>query len=155
MLHQLNSVATSAHCINQFYIHPSLKSSSHIFLRIHCVQPLLRHPYTEPHKVLSRIDKAITIYVNSRKTTASLYRVKPGHFLSETVCESPSTVSESVNDGSRNNLHFKVCDVPWAGDIISPPLMRPMSEGMKDGPLNSAVIKSVYYDLNLYTIKQN
>ncbi|GBN50159.1 Retrovirus-related Pol polyprotein from transposon 412, partial [Araneus ventricosus] len=29
-MQQLNSVATSAHCTDRFYIHPSLKSSSHI-----------------------------------------------------------------------------------------------------------------------------
>ncbi|GBO08309.1 Transposon Tf2-11 polyprotein [Araneus ventricosus] len=32
-MQQLNPLATSAHCTDRFYIHPSLKSSSHIFLR--------------------------------------------------------------------------------------------------------------------------
>ncbi|GFT24930.1 transposon Ty3-G Gag-Pol polyprotein [Trichonephila clavipes] len=30
-MQQLNPVATSAHCTDRFYIHPSLQSSSHIF----------------------------------------------------------------------------------------------------------------------------
>ncbi|GBM54012.1 hypothetical protein AVEN_215387-1 [Araneus ventricosus] len=44
-MQQLNPVATSAHCTDRFYIHPSLKSSSHIFLRVDRVQPPLRQPY--------------------------------------------------------------------------------------------------------------
>ncbi|GFU15917.1 transposon Ty3-G Gag-Pol polyprotein [Trichonephila clavipes] len=62
-MQQLNPVATSAHCTDRFYIHPSLQSSSHIFLRIDRVQPPLRQPYTEPHNVLSRTDKTIIIDV--------------------------------------------------------------------------------------------
>ncbi|GBN05424.1 Retrovirus-related Pol polyprotein from transposon 412 [Araneus ventricosus] len=38
-MQQLNPVATSAHCTDRFYIHHSLKSSSHIFLRGDRVQP--------------------------------------------------------------------------------------------------------------------
>ncbi|GFV12844.1 uncharacterized protein TNCV_2275801 [Trichonephila clavipes] len=97
-MQQLNPVALSAHCTVQFYIHPSLQSSSRIFLRIDRVQPHLRQPYTEPHKVLSRTDKTITIYVNGRKTTVSLDRVKPAHLLSETACESLPSVNKSIKD---------------------------------------------------------
>ncbi|GBN12400.1 hypothetical protein AVEN_44618-1 [Araneus ventricosus] len=67
-MQQLNPVATSAHCTDRFYIHPSLKSSSHIFLRVDRVQPPLRQPYTGPHKVLCRTDKTITVDINGRKT---------------------------------------------------------------------------------------
>ncbi|GFV26671.1 hypothetical protein TNCV_4059911 [Trichonephila clavipes] len=47
------------------------------------------------------------------------------------------------------------CDTPRPGDILSSSSTRPTSEGMKDEPLNSAIIKSVYYDLNLYTIQHS
>ncbi|GFV82983.1 transposon Ty3-G Gag-Pol polyprotein [Trichonephila clavipes] len=63
-MQQLNPVATSAHCTDRVYIHPSLQSSSHIFLRIDRTQPPLRQPYTGSHKVLSRTGKTITIAVN-------------------------------------------------------------------------------------------
>ncbi|GFX32301.1 uncharacterized protein TNCV_1325021 [Trichonephila clavipes] len=97
-MQQLNPVATSAHCTDRFYIHPSLQSSPHIFLRIDRVHPPLRQPYTGPHKVLSRTDKTIPIDVNGRNTTVSLDQVKPTHLLSETVWESPPTVIKSVKD---------------------------------------------------------
>ncbi|GFV50283.1 transposon Ty3-G Gag-Pol polyprotein [Trichonephila clavipes] len=93
-MRQLNPVATSAHCTDRFYIHPSLQSSSHI----DDVQSPLRQPYTGPHKILSGTDKTITIDVDGRKTTVSLDRVKPSHLLSETVCESPPTVRKSIKD---------------------------------------------------------
>ncbi|GFV07577.1 transposon Ty3-G Gag-Pol polyprotein [Trichonephila clavipes] len=63
-MQQLNPVATSAHCTDRFCIHPSLQSSSHIFLRIDRVQCPLRQPYTGPDKVLSRTDKTFSIDVN-------------------------------------------------------------------------------------------
>ncbi|GBN95167.1 Retrovirus-related Pol polyprotein from transposon opus [Araneus ventricosus] len=91
-MQQLNPVATSAHCTDRFYIHPSLKSSSHIFLRVDRVQPRLRQPYTGPHKVLCRTDKTITVDINGRKTTVSLDRVKPAHLLPETVLSPPPVI---------------------------------------------------------------
>ncbi|GBM92765.1 Retrovirus-related Pol polyprotein from transposon 412 [Araneus ventricosus] len=89
-MQQLNPVATSGHCTDRFYIHPSLKSSCHIFLRVDRVQPPLRQPYTGPHKVLRRTDKTITVDINGRKTTVSLGRVKPAHLLPETVISTSS-----------------------------------------------------------------
>ncbi|GBM41045.1 Transposon Ty3-I Gag-Pol polyprotein [Araneus ventricosus] len=89
---QLNPITTSAHSTDRFYIHPSLKSSSHIFLRVDRVQPPLRQPYTGPHKVLCRTDKTITVDMNGRKTTVSLDRVKPAHLLPETVLSPPSLI---------------------------------------------------------------
>ncbi|GBM06705.1 hypothetical protein AVEN_30788-1 [Araneus ventricosus] len=91
-MQQLNPVATSAHCTDRFYIHPSLKSSSHIFLRVDRVQEPLRQPYTGPHKVLCRTDKTITVDINGRKTTVSLDRVKPAHLLPETVLSPPPVI---------------------------------------------------------------
>ncbi|GBN40212.1 hypothetical protein AVEN_239957-1 [Araneus ventricosus] len=91
-MQQLNPVATSAHCTDRFYIHPSLKSTSHIFLRVDRVQPPLRQPYTGPHKVLCRTEKTITVDINGRKTTVSLDRVKPAHFLPETVLSPPPAI---------------------------------------------------------------
>ncbi|GBM38058.1 Transposon Ty3-G Gag-Pol polyprotein [Araneus ventricosus] len=91
-MQQLNPVATSAHCTDRFYVHPSLKSSSHIFLRVDRVQPPLRQPYTGPHKVLCRTDKTITVDINGRKTTVSLDRVKLAHLLPETVLSPPPVI---------------------------------------------------------------
>ncbi|GFY09326.1 transposon Ty3-G Gag-Pol polyprotein [Trichonephila clavipes] len=71
-MQQLNSVATSTHCTDRFYIHPSLQPSSHIFLLIDRVQTLLRQSYTGPHKALSRTDKTIITDVNGRKKLVSL-----------------------------------------------------------------------------------
>ncbi|GBM97534.1 hypothetical protein AVEN_197372-1 [Araneus ventricosus] len=100
-MQQLNTVATSAHYTDRFYIHPSLKSSSHIFLRVDRVQPPLRQIYTGLHKVLCRTDKTIPIDINGRKTTVSLDRVKPVHLLPETVL-SPPAVIKNLQDTDIN-----------------------------------------------------
>ncbi|GFS84250.1 uncharacterized protein TNCV_2365801 [Trichonephila clavipes] len=103
-MQQQNPVETSAHCSDQFYIHPSLQSSSHIFLRIDLAQPPLCQPYTGSHKVLSGTDKTIPINVNGKKTTISLDCITPAHLFSETVCESLPTVSKSVKDDNLSTL---------------------------------------------------
>ncbi|GBM28362.1 Cytochrome P450 4c3 [Araneus ventricosus] len=104
-MQQLNPVATSAHCTDRFYIHPSLKSSSHIFLKVDRVQPPLRQPYTGPHKVLCRTDKTITVDINGRKTTVSLDRVKPAHLLPETALSPPPVIKnlKSTNVNTSKN----------------------------------------------------
>ncbi|XP_055932096.1 uncharacterized protein LOC129962374 [Argiope bruennichi] len=49
-MRELNPVATSAHGETKFYVKPSLKTCSHVFLRTDSVKPPLCQPYTGPHK---------------------------------------------------------------------------------------------------------
>ncbi|GFT95265.1 transposon Ty3-G Gag-Pol polyprotein [Trichonephila clavipes] len=81
---QLNPLATSTHCTDRFYIYPSLQSSSHIFLRIDCVQPTLRQPYsnikfcpeqTKPPPLTLMVEKLV-----------SLDRVKNLHIFFQKLC---------------------------------------------------------------------
>lgn len=104
-MRQLNPIATSAHCSDHSYVHPSLKSCSHVFLRIdHVVKPLCQ-PYTGPHKVLNRTDKTFIIELNGHKRTVSIDRVKPAYIMPETVSSKPVNIplKTASNDKSTNH----------------------------------------------------
>lgn len=95
-MQRLHPIATSAHCTTKYYVHPSLKTCSHIFLRIDRVQPPLCQPYTGPHKVIQRTDKTVTIDLNGRKSVVSIDRVKPAYMLCETIEPTETTHEPSV-----------------------------------------------------------
>lgn len=82
-MRNLNPVATSRHGKSPIFVHPSLKTCTHIFLRIDCHQPPLSQPYSGPHKVLHRTDKTITIELKNRKSTVTLDRVKPAFIFKD------------------------------------------------------------------------
>ncbi|GFS77716.1 transposon Ty3-G Gag-Pol polyprotein [Nephila pilipes] len=62
--------------------------------RVDQVQLTLRQPYTGRHKVLCRINKAITIDINGRKTV-SLDRVKLAYIIPETVLSPPENLESN------------------------------------------------------------
>ncbi|GFU02472.1 uncharacterized protein NPIL_432491 [Nephila pilipes] len=53
-MREINPVANSTHGLTQFYINPSLKTCTHVFLRVKAPSSL---PYTDPHKILKRTEK--------------------------------------------------------------------------------------------------
>ena len=77
----LNPIATSRHGKSPIFIHPSLNTCTHIFLRIDSNQPPLSQPYSGPHKVFSRTLKTITIDLKGKRSLVSLDRVKPAFLL--------------------------------------------------------------------------
>ncbi|GBN83549.1 hypothetical protein AVEN_153947-1 [Araneus ventricosus] len=80
-MREMNIVATSTHGKTKFYVNPSLKICSHVFLRIDSVKPPLYQPYTGPHKVLTRTEKNFIIELNGRTSTVSIDRVKPAYLI--------------------------------------------------------------------------
>ncbi|GFX88250.1 transposon Tf2-6 polyprotein [Trichonephila clavipes] len=64
------------------FVPTSLKSCSHVFLRVDSVQPLLSQNYTEPHEVIRRTDNVFTI--NGKRKTDSINRVKQAYVLDDT-----------------------------------------------------------------------
>ncbi|KAF8765234.1 hypothetical protein HNY73_023220 [Argiope bruennichi] len=99
---ELNPVATSAHDKTNFYVNPSLKTSSHVFLRIGSVKPPLCQSYTGPHKVLKRTQKNFTIELNGRTSTASTDRLKPAYLIP--ICEEKTRILHAEKTVSRANF---------------------------------------------------
>ncbi|GFS37141.1 transposon Tf2-6 polyprotein [Trichonephila inaurata madagascariensis] len=55
---------------SSMFVPTTLKSCSHVFLRVDSVQPPLSQNYTGPHEVIRRTDKVFTILINGRKKAA-------------------------------------------------------------------------------------
>ena len=85
IMQSINPISTSRHCVKPIYIHPSLQTCSHVFLRIDSVKPPLSPPYTGPHPVISRKEKNFVIEINSKHTNVSIDRLKPAYVLSESA----------------------------------------------------------------------
>ncbi|KAI5636647.1 ligand-gated ion channel domain-containing protein [Phthorimaea operculella] len=62
----LSPVPASRHGSKNVFLSKELDSCSHVFLRIYCVKPPLKSPYSGPHAVVSRTDKTFTIIVGNR-----------------------------------------------------------------------------------------
>ena len=74
------------------FVHPTLTTTTHVFVRRDSVKRPLQCPYDGPYKVLKRTDKFYTLDINGTRDTASIDRLKPAYFESS---NSASTHSDS------------------------------------------------------------
>ena len=74
------------------FVHPTLTTTTHVFVRRDSVKRPLQRPYDGPYKVLKRNDKFYTLDINGTHDTVSIDRLKPAYFESSS---STSTHSDS------------------------------------------------------------
>ncbi|GBM47168.1 hypothetical protein AVEN_271240-1 [Araneus ventricosus] len=84
---KLRPVPTSNHSSSTFFVHPDLRTSSHVFVRCDTVGKSLEQPYQGPFKVISRNDKFFKISINKRQSTVSIDRLKPAYVLPDVLSE--------------------------------------------------------------------
>ncbi|KAF8791343.1 hypothetical protein HNY73_006228 [Argiope bruennichi] len=101
-MRELNPVATSAHGKTKFYVNPSLKTCSHVFLSIDSMKPPLCQPFTGSHKVLKQTQKNFTIELNGRTSTVSIDRVKPAYLIP--TCEEKTRILHAEETVSPANF---------------------------------------------------
>ncbi|GBO41869.1 Transposon Ty3-G Gag-Pol polyprotein [Araneus ventricosus] len=100
MMRKLNPTNPTYHGNDTFFVNPSLKSCSHVFLRIDKVRPPLTPPYSGPHIVKSRTDKNLVIDLNGRNVTVTIDRCKPAYEFSETI--SPRATPKVIQNQFSN-----------------------------------------------------
>ncbi|GBM12271.1 hypothetical protein AVEN_155274-1 [Araneus ventricosus] len=83
IMQSINPISTSRHSVKPIYIHPSLQTCSHVFLRVDSVKPPLSPLYTGPHTVINRKEKTFVLKINNKKITVSINCIKPAYVLSE------------------------------------------------------------------------
>ena len=109
---------------HQTFIHPSLSTSTHVFVRRDSVKRPLQRPYDGPYKILHRTDKYFTIDLQGRRDNVSIDRLKPAYFESPNPMSFPhnsspthfptalpasnSNRSESDSAGSDTNTHTRI-----------------------------------------------
>ncbi|GBL72547.1 hypothetical protein AVEN_127822-1 [Araneus ventricosus] len=101
----LRPVPTSHHSSRTFFVHPDLRTSSHVFVRCDTVRKPLEQPYRGPFKVISRNDKFFKISINKRQSTVSIDRLKPAYVL-------PDVSSESLFSKTEESKCKKVSTQP-------------------------------------------
>ncbi|XP_071039493.1 uncharacterized protein [Parasteatoda tepidariorum] len=66
-MNSLSPISPQYHGKQSLYIHQSLQTCSHVYLRIDSVKPPLTPPYTGPHLVIERSDKTFVIEFNVKR----------------------------------------------------------------------------------------
>lgn len=75
---QLRPAPTSRHIhVEPTFIHKTLASCTHVFLRDDSVRGSLQPPYSGPHLVIDRKEKTFTIQIGAKPVTVSIDRLKP------------------------------------------------------------------------------
>ena len=87
------------------FVHPTLTTTTHVFVRRDSVKRPLQRPYDGPYKVLKRNDKFYTLDINGTHDTVSIDRLKPAYF--------ESSSSASTHSDSEVSTHTPVsCQPP-------------------------------------------
>ncbi|GFS62065.1 ras-related protein Rab-35 [Trichonephila inaurata madagascariensis] len=83
MMRKLSPISPDSHSCTKSYVHQSLGTCTHVFLRNDKIRPPLTPPYTGPHLVKSRSDKNFVICINNKNVTVTIDRCKPAFEFSE------------------------------------------------------------------------
>ncbi|GFW85464.1 pro-Pol polyprotein [Trichonephila clavipes] len=83
MMRKLSPISPDSHSCTKSYVHQSLSTCTHAFLRNDKIRPPLTSPDTGPHLVKSRSDKNFVICINNKNVTVTIDRCKPAFEFSE------------------------------------------------------------------------
>ncbi|GFU06695.1 transposon Tf2-6 polyprotein [Trichonephila clavipes] len=83
MMRKLSSISPDSQSSTKSYVHQSLSTCTHVFLRNDKIRPPLTPPYIEPHLVKSICDKNFVICINNKNVTVTIDRCKPAFEFSE------------------------------------------------------------------------
>lgn len=86
---------TSHHNGTSVFVHPELKTCTHVFVRVNAVRQPLQPPYNGPFEVVKRNDKWFKVNINGKSTNISIDRLKPA-FKTQTTEEPASQVPAPV-----------------------------------------------------------
>lgn len=87
------------------FLHKSLKTCSHVFLRDDRIKKSLSPPYSGPYPVLTRTDKTCTLKLPKRELTVSLDRVKPAFTVADTGDSTASTTPQQPAEDVPSTTH--------------------------------------------------
>lgn len=96
------------------FVHPDLKTCSHVFIRSDLVKQSLQPPYEGPYKVLDRNDKVFLLQLPNRQSRISIDRLKPAYLLNSDSSMIKDTDSKATSskytqdDTSKKSGNIKV-----------------------------------------------
>ncbi|XP_071445435.1 uncharacterized protein [Hetaerina americana] len=83
---RLSPQAVTRHGVRPTFVFKSLKSSSHVFVRVDRARGALQPPYEGPFEVLQRESKFYLLRIRGRERRVSIDRLKPAFII---ACEIP------------------------------------------------------------------
>ncbi|XP_065203908.1 uncharacterized protein LOC135833999 [Planococcus citri] len=101
------------------FVPKALDTCTHVFLRVETQRASLIPPYTGPHRVIRRKDKAIEIEVNGRAILVSVDRLKPAYLapapdvvksrsqMEDTAKSEPTQHPEAEKSRPKRKVRFK------------------------------------------------
>lgn len=118
-LRELSAVPRRPHRQQKIFVHPDLKSCTHVFVRCDHVTKPLTQPYAGPYKVLQRDEKYFKILYSDNEKIISIDRLKPAYLLQSDTDEQmtqlhkvdePETIKKSstsdiTGNNNNNNLY--------------------------------------------------
>ncbi|GFR25778.1 transposon Ty3-I Gag-Pol polyprotein [Trichonephila clavata] len=98
---QLKPVATTSHGSKKVFVHPALKTCSHVFVRHDAVKNHYRRHIMD--LVLKRTEKMFTIEKNGKHSTINIACLKPAFFreLSPFICTNNFTATSCSSDFNK------------------------------------------------------
>lgn len=63
------------------FVHPDLRTCTHVFIRNDAVRPPLTPPYDGPYEVVQKNEKVFTVQLPNRQSQVSIDRLKPAYLI--------------------------------------------------------------------------
>lgn len=103
---ELRPVEGTRHSEGRHFIFKDLPTATHVFLRDDTIKSPLQQPYSGPHQVVRRHERAYTILIKGKEITVSIDRLKPAYISQdlERVATYPQAASEPPAAESQTNL---------------------------------------------------
>nr|XP_015929393.2 uncharacterized protein LOC107456126 [Parasteatoda tepidariorum] len=101
MMPSIAPTPASSHSEPGSFVHPSLASYTHVFVRHGVVKKPLQTPYDGLFQVIDRAEKFLTISINNKPTTISIDRLKPSFSVNFDKTSSTESVSKASVPISR------------------------------------------------------
>ncbi|KAK2578806.1 hypothetical protein KPH14_012835 [Odynerus spinipes] len=99
---QLRPIPTAHHNKCKPFVHKTLHTCTHVFLREDAVQKPLDQPYSGPYQVLERLsDRVFKIATNGKEVTVPTERLKPAHMVQDSA-----EPAEDFTPGNATNSQY-------------------------------------------------
>ncbi|KAL1518322.1 hypothetical protein ABEB36_001961 [Hypothenemus hampei] len=93
----VRSAPTAHHVKKKAFVHKTLYTCTHVFVRVGSIKPPLEAPYEGPYEVLERVsDRVFKVQINGKAVTISTERLKPAFI--ETEVSQPTENGDSVSE---------------------------------------------------------
>lgn len=107
VMQSLKPVPTSDHSKRTIFVHGSLMTCTHVFVRCDAVKKPLQNPYDGPFRVLQRNDKNFTIRMKGRNAVVSIDRLKPAFMETQDPTDCADDQDEPMVTRSGRRVRFQ------------------------------------------------